>query len=207
MAMAHVPDWDPTRKQKPREATPFEVMDYAPPMTSTMRSQFTPHPYVARKPIKPDSGFDWSALRTQSTVTRSTMQDAFPKPYAFKQVPNQKPVKTFESTPWMQPLTTTSRSSFPNYPGVKPVQAIKPKPEQPLVPTPFNTRSTMSDAYKAAPSNYRRQMPIVPSHNASPFSKEDNPGGWTTTQRSSFVPHMVKPYTPAKKPQNKNSVF
>ena len=151
MAQAFVPDWDPTKKQKKKEAAPWET-NSTPTPTSTSRSQFIPHPYVRRQPILPDSGFDWSALRSSSTVFRSTAQDAYPTPFAFAQVPNQKPKRDWQTTPWMQPLSTTSRAAFVEYGSYKRREPILPSPERPLVPTPFNTRSTASDAYKPAPS-------------------------------------------------------
>lgn len=208
MAQAFVPDFDPTRKQKPLEPAPWSSIDSLPTSKSTYSSAYTEHPYVARKSFKPDSGFDWSALRTQSTVFRSTMQDAYPTPFAFSQPPNQKPKREFKSTPWMQPLTTTSQSSFISYPYAVRTKPVMPKAQREVQLEPgfesFTGRATSADAYRPPPSYIKRTMPIIPSEKSAPIPSQDGVH-FTTTQSSSYVPHMVTPYKKAPKPQSSYS--
>jgi hypothetical protein len=85
---AFVPDWDPTKKQKPIQPPPWGRADGhadMPTGTSTYSQHFAAWPIVARVPIKPTGQYKPSA--DHPFMGRSTQMDAFQQPPSgFKQV-------------------------------------------------------------------------------------------------------------------------
>ena len=113
-----------------------------------------------------------------------------------------KPSTKWESTPNLQPLTTTSRGTYIEHPHSR---------RQPYLakvnPTcltdknqPFITRTTSADSFKhqgAMP----RVKPILPHSSSGAFELGRDSGTFTTTSRASYTPHRITPFVAARGPK------
>ena len=197
---AFVPDWDPSKtKTKPRTAAPF-VCDSIDSFVSTYQTHFAQLSTQApRVPIKPAMAYPWKEASESlgGRMPNSTSQDGYQHPPAFKQAPNFKPPNSWESVPYNESITTTSRTAFVphGYAARKPIVPVA----QPLNDAKFVTRSTSFDAYKGYTQG--RVMPVYPKSSGTVFNA-DVPSSYETTSRNGYVAHSVKPYIAATKPPN-----
>jgi len=198
--LMHVPDWDPSRKQKPREPSPFADNDEDMP-----RSTYSQH-YGMRlstprvTPVRPKLAYPWKSWQDErQTATKSTQQDAFKTPMHLMQLPSCKPDRAYEPVEWMVPLSTTSNATYTRYHNIERMASCKPKNQVPD-PHRFATRPTSIESYKPFPEGLRPPTPIRQKGNDL-FSTQDATS-FETTFRSAFVKHQVKPYRKPARPTN-----
>ena len=79
--------------------------------------------------------------------TRTTMQDSYRNLGGFQPPKPYRPQSAYTPTPWMHPLSTTSRDHFQQWPTM-PRQSFKPKESMRDVGSQPTGRSTFQDAYQ-----------------------------------------------------------
>jgi len=202
MALMHVPDWDPTRKVKPRDESPFIHATFEQTPTSTYMQHFKDSSSMmrTRAPVRPKPAYPWNEISEGSrSLTRSTAQDSFNPPApGFKQLPSCKPIREYEPVANLQPLTTTSNSMFTKYMGVQRTLPCRPKIRE-REDSKFTSRATSQDAYQPIPAGIARREPIYPRSEGAPVITNGG-GQFLSTAQASYVPHVVRPYIAAKKP-------
>jgi hypothetical protein len=118
--------------------------------------------------------------------TRSTMQDSYQNWRGRHQSKSCKPTLTFESVNWMQPISTTHRDAFQQWPSVK-QRNFKPAPK-PLETGDAETgRSTMQDSYQMI-------RHFVPTKSCAPEERplDKTLFDGTTTSRAAYLPWPVQ---------------
>ena len=112
---------------------------------------------------------------------------------------NFKPSPEWEPTPNLVPLTTSYSSTFLAHKNIPKVQPYPRKANEMMVVTnaPFINRTTSADSFRNNGAIPRRQ-PYKPTSTNTAFDiGPEAAGTYTTTSRSTYLPHMVKPYVRA----------
>ena len=128
---------------------------------------------------------------------RSTMQDSYQAPLGARPNRSFRPQSAYTPTDWMQPLSTTHRDAFQNWP-IIPRAGFKPKDRgTSQVDGEFPTgRTTSQDAYPA---------PVMPVRTKScrPSEKPLHPMPFdgTTTSRAAFLEWPMPPKFHRKVPE------
>ena len=144
-----------------------------------------------------------AALDMLLLETRALNRSAAPR--------NYKPSEQWESTPHQQPLTTTSQNAF-----LPPHAIIRRRPflpkankQNPLTASRserFMTRSTSADSFQSLGAIPRVQ-PFCPKASSGAFDLgEDATGTYSTTSRTSYLPHRVQPFVAARGPKSNLAV-
>jgi len=198
--LMHVPDWDCTRKQRPRTVAPFGDNAGTDVPKSTYSQHFSNRMAVpVMQPIRPPLAYPWNEHKTgpKGQASRSTQQDSFQPPLRSQQLASCKPLTEYKPTDWQTPITTTSSAAYARYANVKRTLPCYParREEEDFR---FTARPTSLDSYQPVPSGFRPPEPVYPV-SAGAFG-----GGEAkipeTTFRASYVKHSVRPYVKALKP-------
>ena len=180
MAVAFVPDWDPTIKQKPREPAPWG--NPGGPEVAIATSSYSQHyqkwPSSRMPNFKPKVQYNPDD-RTPFN-TKSTAQDAFQPPIGHKQIPSFKPAPKYQSVDWQQPITTTAQSTFIRYGNVPKTVACRPK-QQEQATHKFTGRSTQQDSFQSIPTGYKPVQPFYPSSDSQVAPAAHHPSNFQTT--------------------------
>lgn len=199
MAVAFVPDWDPTKKQKPREPAPWG--NPGGPENSVPTSSYSQHyqkwPSSRMPSFKPKVQYN-PADRTPFS-TKSTQQDSFQPPIGHKQIASFKPKPNYQSVDWQQPITTTAQSTYIRYDNVPKTVACRPKGQEHAAHK-FSGHSTQQDSFQPIPTGYKPVMPFYPSTDSQVNPENHHPSNFQTTFQASYMAHQVKPYQKAAKP-------
>ena len=106
----------------------------------------------------------------------------------------------YSAPDWNDDFSTTNRNSFQPFGVVVVATPFRPK-EQDKVDVPMELHTTSRDHFVPFKENFRRQ-PLRPVQGPQPYgSVDDGPFNHTSTSRTAFPPHAVKPYVPALKPK------
>jgi len=182
-------------KPKPKTEPPWGSFDVPTTQTSTYNAAFVSFgPPRQREKIVPKPLWEAGKDNTRFDA-RSTAQDAFIGHGGGPRI-SCKPANNWETTAWMQPLSTTAGSHFIPYYGAVKREAIRPVPKE-RDASRFDTRSTAQDAYPAFASNVRPPKPFYPKEQ----DRVDMPFDHTSTSRAAFISHPVAPFVAAKKPK------
>ena len=95
MAVAFVPDWDPTKKQKAREPSPWGDDPGQTVPTSSYSQHYQKWPSTRMPNFKPQRVFDPKDRMVFNT--RSTQQDSFQAPIGHKQIASFKPEPKYQT--------------------------------------------------------------------------------------------------------------
>jgi hypothetical protein len=168
-----------------KEIALWEPMPMQLDHTSTYSAHFQKWPLPPRKKAtKPSDTRPPTAGRFD---TRSTMQDSF-QHFSGNHMPRScRPSSAYTPQTWMQPISTTHRDAFMQWPIVK-KQSFRPKQARTEVDNTPTGRSTMQDSYQPF-------MNFVPTTSAQPVEKrlESTPFEGTTTSRASFLAWPIPP--------------
>lgn len=180
-----------------RELTPWEPLPMQLDHTSTYASHFQKWPLPPKKSYGPKKGNFESEPSTFDT--RSTAQDSY-QPFdarAFKNAafPSCRPQSAYTATAWLQPLSTTHRDAFQQWPARNTIP-FKPKSNRQEPEDTPTGRSTSQDSYQPF-------MNFVPTKSCHPVERvlEKTPFEGTTTSRAAFLQWPIPPKHGRKKPQ------
>ena len=141
-----------------------------------------------------DSKFTW-ALNELLLECKAMQREANPTSY--------KPSPHWTPTPDLQPLTTTYYSSFQAHKHAKPAGRCAPKENDMLAgirEQKFIPRTTSADSFPTQHFMPPRRKPFIPKSNSAFDIGAEAAGTYTTTSRTSYLPHRVKPYVKALPP-------
>jgi hypothetical protein len=106
----------------------------------------------------------------------------------------------YSAPDWNDDFSTTTKNSFQPFGRVVVATPFRPK-EQDKVDVPMELHTTSRDHFVPFKETFRRQ-PLRPVQGPQPYgSVDDGPFDHTSTSRTAFPPHAVKPYVPALKPK------
>lgn len=179
MAVAFVPDWDPTKKQKAREPSPWGDDPGQTVPTSSYSQHYQKWPSTRMPNFKPQRVFDPKDRMVFNT--RSTQQDSFQAPIGHKQIASFKPEPKYQSVDWQQPITTTAQSTYIRYENVKRTVACRPKQQERDTTSRFTAHSTSQDSYQPIPSGYKPVPPFYPSSDSQVAPAQHHPSNFQTT--------------------------
>ena len=106
----------------------------------------------------------------------------------------------YSAPDWNDDFSTTTMNSFQPFGRVVVATPFRPK-EQDKVDVPMELHTTSRDHFVPFKETFRRH-PLRPVQGPQPYgSVDDGPFDHTSTSRTAFPPHAVKPYVPALKPK------
>ena len=188
-------------KPPPTTSAPWGSFDVAQTYQSTYGSQFVSAPtgWAPPQKIVRKSQHDFSGLEPfqgQSTAAAAYMMTGKHVPRApIRPTPNLS-----KEAAWMGPLTTTSKSMFVHYPNPVRVTAFRPKPQD-RADGKMELTTTQATSYLKFDERFSKDAVRVPFRPKEQERVHEN-FIHTSTSRAAYVPHMVTPYSPAKKPKN-----